>query len=133
MDDKHKTEPLGQFLKEAATERAPLGFSRAVMDRIEALEATREPAPPLIPGWAWALIAVTVVALCGWGWMAGNGGGQGFLPESVWGGWMEEASLPSWELPTLPLSLVYGVSALTLFLLLQVVWMRRRMDRHWVL
>ena len=133
MDDKQKTGPLGHLLKDAANERAPLGFSRAVMERIEAMEATREPAAPLIPGWAWALIAVTVTALCGWGWMADNGGRQGFLPESVRGGWIKEASLPSWELPALPLSLVYGVSALALFLLLQVVWMRRRLDRQWAL
>lgn len=132
MDDKQQNERLGQLLKEAAAARAPEGFAQGVMDRIQALETTKTAASPLIPPWAWALIGGAVAALAGWGWMAG-GNGEGYLPESVFTGWMEPVSLPAWEAPAFSPSLVYGVGALAIFLLVHVVWMRRRLEQHWAL
>ncbi len=131
MDDKLHNDPIGQLLKETATERAPEGFARGVMDRIQAVEAARAPVPPLIPRWAWALIAAATAALAGWGWLAGGGRGESLLPESFLQGSWEPIALPAWEAPTMPPSLIYGVAALALFVLLQVVLMRRRLERQW--
>jgi len=133
MNANRKDEWLGQVLKAAGNETAPEGFSHAVMERIQALGAARVTVPPLIPRWGWALIALAATGLAGWGWIAGRNGGEGLLPESLWSGWLKTVRMPPWELPSLPPSLVYSAAALTVFLLLQVLWMRRRLQRQWAM
>jgi len=131
MNDRHEEDPLGRMLKESATERAPDRFSQGVMDRILAGEALSVKAPPLIPRWGWGLIAAAAAALSTWGWYAGSSGGAGLLPMEAWQDWLNQARLPGLDLPSVPPTLAYGAIALALFTLLQVWWMRRRLERHW--
>ena len=131
MNDRHEEKLLGRILKESATERVPDRFSQAVMDRILATEVAPAQTPPLISRRAWGLIATAVTALAAWGWYSGRGQGAGLLPEGAWRGWLDLAHWPGWELPSVPPSLAYGAAALALFTLLQVWWMRRRLERQW--
>lgn len=133
MNDRHEEDLLGRLLRESATERAPDRFSQGVMDRILAGEASLVKTPPLIPRWGWGLIAASMAALTAWGWFAGRADGAGLLPEGAWNNWLDAARLPGWELPSVPPSLAYGAVALAVFTLLQVFWMRRRLEQQWSL
>ena len=131
MNDKREDDLLARILKECATEQAPDRFSQAVMDRIRAGEAPRVQPAPLIPRWGLGLIGAAVAVLAGWGWFTGRGAGEGLLPDGYWIEWLGPSRLPAWDLPSVPLSLVYGAAALAVFMLVQVVWMRRRLERQW--
>jgi hypothetical protein len=131
MNDKREEDLLARMLKESATEQAPDHFSQAVMDRIRAGEATWAQPAPLIPRWGWGLIGTAVAALVGWGWFTGRGAGEGLLPVGYWKDWLGPSRLPAWDLPSVPLSLVYGAAALAVFMLVHVVWMRLRLERQW--
>ena len=132
MNDKREEDLLARMLKESATEQAPDHFSQAVMDRIKAGEATQVQPAPLIPRWGWGLIGVAMAAMAGWGWYTGRAEqGEGLLAEGYWHDLLASSRLPAWELPSVPASLVYGAAALTVFMLVHVVWMRRRLERQW--
>jgi hypothetical protein len=131
MNDKRDNELLARILKESATEYAPDRFAQGVMDRILAGGEAPVKTPPLIPRWGWGLIGAATATMAAWGWFTGRAEEEGLLPDGYWNDWLATTRLPALDLPSVPPSLLYGAAALAVFMLVQVVWMHRRLERQW--
>ena len=126
-------DPLKDFFKDNAMERAPESLVEDIMSTIATESVVKASDPPLISLRGWVLIGLSLLLLCVLPFA---------LPEnptetsSLWtpiSQWFAQIQFPGIELPDLSNTFITGVFAFGLFGLLHLYWLKRQLDkRQWV-
>ena len=123
-------DPLKDFFKDNAMERAPESLIEDIMSTIATESVVKASDPPLISLRGWVLIGLSLLLLCVLPFA---------LPEnptetsSLWtpiSQWFAQIQFPGIELPDLSNTFITGVFAFGLFGLLHLYWLKRQLDKR---
>jgi hypothetical protein len=123
-------DPLKDFFKDNAMERAPESLVEDIMSTIATESVVKASDPPLISLRGWVLIGLSLLLLSVLPFA---------LPEnptetsSLWtpiSQWFAQIQFPGIELPDLSNTFITGVFAFGLFGLLHLYWLKRQLDKR---
>lgn len=122
---------VDKVMQDAAPAKVKDDFTDKVLGALETLEANAEVTTYRAPisRWTWVILGIVLVGIVAWSTLSGTS------PEWAWVSWIQRnfslaGVLESYTLPKLDLTASYSIGIMALFVMFQLLLMKRSFDRR---